>query len=135
MSDLKEAVKYLTILVEEILDDTLNRYDIKDITHHQLNYLKVIIRMKNPTISELASELKLTKPTVTVMIDKLVAKGYVKKVKSDEDRRCSHLHIDNKGEQINDILDNVHEELAGKISRKLNETETRILMELLKKIV
>jgi DNA-binding MarR family transcriptional regulator len=49
-------------------------------------------------ISYLARELDLTKPTVTVLADKLVDKGYIKRVKSDKDRRSMHLHIDKKGD-------------------------------------
>ena len=37
------------------------------------------------------------------MVDKLVEKGYVRRVKSDADRRSQHLHIDRKREKIKTI--------------------------------
>jgi len=61
------------------------------------------IGMKNPSLSGLARELKLTKPIITVLVDKLVEKGYVKRVKSDEGRRSMHLHIDEKGAKIDTL--------------------------------
>jgi len=135
MSNLKETITYLSDLIEKILEETLDQYDFSDLTQQQLNYLKVMVKMKTPTLSELARELDLTKPTVTVLVDKLAEKGYIKRVKSDEDRRVMHLHIDKKGAKINAMREIAHEKMAEKIRLGLNVTETEILTELLKKIV
>jgi len=135
MSNLKETITYLSDLIEKILEETLDQYDFSDLTQQQLNYLKVMVKMKTPTLSELARELDLTKPTVTVLVDKLAEKGYIKRVKSDEDRRVMHLHIDKKGAKINAMREIAHEKMAEKIRSGLNVTETEILTELLKKIV
>jgi MarR family transcriptional regulator, transcriptional regulator for hemolysin len=135
MSNLKETITYLSDLIEKILEETLDQYDFSDLTQQQLNYLKVMVKMKTPTLSELARELDLTRPTVTVLVDKLAEKGYIKRVKSDEDRRVMHLHIDKKGAKINAMREIAHEKMAEKIRLGLNVTETEILTELLKKIV
>lgn len=135
MSNLKETITYLSDLIEKILEETLDQYDFSDLTQQQLNYLKVIVKMKNPTLSELARELNLTKPTVTVLVDKLAGKGYIKRVKSDEDRRVMHLYIDKKGTKINTMREIAHERMAERIRSELSDTETELLTELLKKIV
>ncbi len=135
MSNLKEAIIYLSDLIEKILEETIDQADFSDLTQQQLHYLKIIVKLKNPTLTELAGEVGLTKPTVTVLVDKLTEKGYVKRVHSDEDRRVMHLHIDKKGAKINALREIAHERLAEKIRSGLNETETAILTELLKKIV
>jgi DNA-binding MarR family transcriptional regulator len=135
MSNLKEAITYLSELVEKVLEETITQSDFMDLTQQQLHYLQVIVKMKNPSLTELARELDLTKPTVTVLVDKLVEKGYVKRVKSDEDRRSMHLHIDKKGSKINALRETAYERMAEKISTGLSKTETAILTELLKKIV
>ncbi|MCE5346057.1 MAG: MarR family transcriptional regulator [Bacteroidales bacterium] len=134
MDNLKDSITYLSVLIEKAVEETINKFDFNDLTHQQLHYLRVIVRMQNPSISEIASELKLTKPTVSVLIDKLVAKGYIVRVKSDEDRRCMHLHVSEKGMQINSILEMARERLTEKVRSALSETETLILIELLKKI-
>jgi DNA-binding MarR family transcriptional regulator len=134
MDTLKEAIHYLSDLIENVLNETLKKYDFMDLTQQQLHYLQVIIRMKNPTLSELARELSLTRPTVTVLVDKLVEKGYVKRVKSDEDRRSMHLHIDKKGAGIELLRDTAYERLADKINARLNEKEAGTLTGLLRKI-
>lgn len=135
MSNLKETISYLSDLIEKVLEETITQVDFTDLTSQQLRYLQVIVRMKNPTLSELAREIDLTKPTVTVLVDKLVEKGYVTRVKSDEDRRSMHLHINKKGAKINALREIAYQRMAEKISIGLSETEAAILNELLKKIV
>jgi DNA-binding MarR family transcriptional regulator len=135
MSNLTEAISYISDLVEKVLEETISQADFTDLTQQQLRYLQVIFRMKNPTLTELARELDLTKPTVTVLADKLVEKGYIKRVKSDQDRRSMHLHIDKKGTKIEALREIAYERMEEKISSGLSETETAILTELLRKIV
>jgi DNA-binding MarR family transcriptional regulator len=135
MSNLQEAIICISDLVEKVLEETTTQADFADLTQQQLHYLKVIVRMKNPSLTELAKELDLTKPTVTVLVDKLVEKGYVRRVKSDEDRRSMHLHIDKKGARIDELRSLAYERMAEKIGSCLSEAETAILSELLRKIV
>lgn len=135
MSNLTEAISYLSLLVEKVLEETISQADFTDLTQQQLRYLQVIVKMKNPSLSELARELELTRPTVTVLADKLVEKGYVKRVKSDEDRRSMHLHINKKGAKIDTLRELAYGRMAEKISSGLSETETTIFTELLGKIV
>jgi len=134
-SNLKETITFLSDLIENILEETLDVSDFSDLTWQQLHYLKVLVKMKNPTLTELAKELNLTKPTVTVLVDKLTEKGYIRRVKSDDDRRVMHLHIDKKGAKVNALREIAHEKMAEKIKSGLSLTETAILTELLKKIV
>jgi MarR family transcriptional regulator, transcriptional regulator for hemolysin len=135
LTHLKEAITYLSGFIEKVLEETLDQSDFADLTPQQLQYLKVIVKLKNPTLTELANELDLTKPTVTVLADKLSEKGYIKRVHSDKDRRVMHLHIDKKGSKINALREIAHQKMAEKIRSGLSETETAILTELLKKIV
>jgi len=134
MSNLNRAIFLLSDMIERVLEETINQTDLEDLTPQQLNYLRVIIRLGNPTLSELANELKITKPTVTAMVDKLVEKGYVMRVKSDADRRSMHLHIDKKGAKISALKEIASLRLSEKISKGLSETEIMIFSELLRKI-
>ena len=135
MDNLKEAITCLSGLIEKILQETLDKADFSDLTQQQLQNLKVIVKMKNPTLSGLADELGLTKPTVSVLVDKLVAKGYIRRVRSVEDKRSMHLHTDKKGEKINMLRDIAYERLTEKIRSGLSVNETTVFTELLAKIV
>lgn len=133
MEVLKEAISNLSEFISKIVDETFDYNDFKDLTQQQLNYLKVVVKLKNPTLSELARELRLTKPTVTVLADKLTEKGYVERVPSDLDRRVMHLHVSDKGNKINKLHEIAHERLTEKIKSRLSEAEILILTELLMK--
>lgn len=135
MDTYSKTIATLSDLFETVMQQTFNQFDFSDLSRQQLLYLRVILRLHNPSVSELAKELKLTKPTVTAMVDKLESKGYIKRVKSDSDRRSMHLHLAEKGMQVNIIIEKTYDRLIKTIKSKLNDTETIILMELLKKIV
>jgi len=135
MSNLKEVITFLSDIIEKILDETINLSDFDDLTQQQLYYLEVIVKMQNPTMTELARELDLTRPTVTVLVDKLTEKGYIKRIPSDEDRRVIHLCIDKKGTKITALREIAHERMAEKVRSGLSGTETAIFTRLLKKIL
>jgi len=135
MDSLKETITSFYDLFEKILEESSDQADFSDLTHQQLQYMKVLVKMDNPTLSELAKELSLTKPTVTVLVNKLAEKGYIKRVQSDVDRRVMHLDLDSKGAKITALRELAYEQLTEKIRSGLNYTETVILRELLKKVV
>ncbi|OFY63784.1 MAG: hypothetical protein A2V64_04930 [Bacteroidetes bacterium RBG_13_43_22] len=135
MTNLSKAISCLSDLIEKILEESISQSDFSDLTQQQFHYLQVIVRMKNPTLTELAGELGLTKPTVTVLVNKLVEKGYVTRIKSGEDRRTTHLLINKKGDKINSLREIAYQRMAEKIQSALSETETAIFTELLRKLV
>jgi DNA-binding MarR family transcriptional regulator len=132
---METLIAELSSLVEKTEDDTLEMLHFGDLTHQQIHYLKTIAKLHNPTLSELAKSLRLTKPSVTVLVDKLVSKGYVRKVQSDADRRSLHLHLAEKGLALNRAHRYAHERFVAHIRSKLTSTESAILMELLKKLI
>lgn len=117
--------------MEELAREQLN---IKELSTAQMHYLEVINEMSNPNITELATEMRLTKPTVTVALDKLIQKGYVTKIQSDEDRRSSHLHLTKKGMQINQMHEHAHTQFVELMQETLEPKELEELTVLLEKL-
>jgi len=117
--------------MEELAREQLN---IKELTTAQMHYLEIMNEMSNPNITELATEMRLTKPTVTVALDKLILKGYVFKIQSDEDRRSSHLHLTKKGMQINQMHERAHTQFAELMEEMLEPNELEELTVLLEKL-
>jgi len=117
--------------MEELAREQLN---IKELTTAQMHYLEIINEMSNPNVTELATEMQLTKPTVTVALDKLIQKGYVTKIQSDEDRRSSHLHLTKKGMQINQMHERAHTQFAELMQEALEPEELEKLTVLLEKL-
>ena len=73
---------------------------ISKLTIHQLNYIDAVNMLGNPTITELARQLHITKASVTTAINKLVMLGFVTKSQSSEDRRVFYVHLTPAAEQL-----------------------------------
>jgi len=119
-------------LAEEKAKEQCKEYGL---TETQMHYLEKIADFDNPTVTELSRELKLSKPTVTVTVDKLVEKGFVDKVRSDRDRRSAHLHLTEKGVQLNIKHDIAHISIVKHIARKISDEEIEEFIKIVEKIV
>jgi DNA-binding MarR family transcriptional regulator len=135
MKNLVEIVTELSNLFGQSEEAAKEQFHLLSLTHTQMHYLEIIHLLHNPNITELARSLKLTKPTVTVAVDKLIEKDFLYKVLSDEDRRSSHLHLTEKGKLINQMHDYYHKSIAELISRKLEVEELESLTRLLSKVL
>lgn len=120
---------------EELEEELKNQSHLKNLTVNQLHCIEVIIQKQNPSLTEIADELKITKASASVMVDRLVKHGYLKKVQSDEDRRSAHIHLTAKGKQASELHEKVHKEFAKKLTNNLTESETGILVVLLNKAI
>ena len=58
--------------------------------------VELIYAMGNPTINEFASFAQLSAPNAAYKVSSLVKKGYVRKVRSEEDKREYHLEVTDK---------------------------------------
>ena len=102
MERLIQVISKLSYNMGEMEELAKEHFKLSELTVTQMHYLETISTLNNPNITELASKMQLTKPTVTVAVDKLIEKEYLFKVQSDEDRRSAHLHLTKKGEHIKD---------------------------------
>ncbi|MBI4646731.1 MAG: MarR family transcriptional regulator [Bacteroidia bacterium] len=135
-------MKKLTVLISELtrkiweMEDFLRRSpEFYDLSITQMYYLEAICLNNEPTLTYLANILQLTKSTVTIQVEKLVEKGYIKKVRSEKDRRSSALQLSKKGNNINKMHHKIHEQLAGALQKSLTDTELKIFIEILNKFL
>ena len=71
-------------------------FDESQLEYYDTLYLSAISQAGRTTVSDLAATLGVTKPTVSVRINKLVEEGYVTKVRSKEDGRVFWLTLSDK---------------------------------------
>ena len=116
-------------------EEAKEQYNFKELTLTQMHYLETISGLVNPNLTELAAAMKLTKPTITVLVDKLIEKELVHKVQSDADRRNTHLHLTERGKLINQMHEYAHRRMAEEIEKKINGEEVVQLARLLEKIM
>jgi len=116
-------------------EEAKEQYNFNELTITQMHYLQMISELANPNLTELAIAMKLTKPTVTVLVDRLIEKELIYKVQSDADRRSTHLHLSERGKLINQMHEYAHRRMAEEIERKINADEALQLKLLLEKII
>ena len=132
---LEEIIAKMSAYMGRIEEDAKEQYNFKELTLTQMHYLEMISGLKNPNLTELATSMKLTKPTITVLVDKLIEKELVCKVQSDADRRNTHLHLTEKGKLINQMHEYAHRRMAEDIEKKITHDEALQLTFLLEKIM
>ena len=132
---LEEMMAKLSAYMGRMEEEAKEQFNFKELTITQMHYLEMISELENPNMSELAAAMKLTKPTVTVLVDKLIEKELIYKVRSDADRRSTHLHLTERGKLINQMHDFAHRRMTEEIVKKINTDEANQLTNLLEKII
>ena len=132
---LTDIITILTTKIAKIEEKTITGSRFSELTGKQMRYLEVISNLNNPNLSELATELNLSKPSITAIIDKFEEKGFIRKVKSDEDRRVSHIHMAKRGKEIEKVHSEIHTRISDMFTSKLTENESKSLINLLSKIL
>lgn len=85
-------------------------------------------------MTNLAGHLRLTVGTLTSTIDQLVKKGYVHRVRPDEDRRVVEVALSENGDYVYEQIQISKRRVAEKIFGTLNNEERAILREILTKL-
>ncbi len=132
---LADSIDLLTRKIEEIEVDVIENSELAKLSRKQIYYLDIIDQMKNPTLGELAEKLGLSKPSITVIVENLVRNGYIEKVKSDADRRVSHIHLGDKGKTIAQLHEKIHSKIESFLTKSLDNDEVEHLTILLNKAV
>ena len=90
---LLQCVDTLDASLKSTLEQLGQQAGLGKLTINQLQYIDAIHLLDQPTITELAEQLDITKPSVTAGVNKLVTLGYVRKIPSTEDKRVVHIEL------------------------------------------
>lgn len=118
-----------------IKDRTKCIFEAEDITSQQFNILRILRGSFPQPLSTLQiRERMLEKMSDTSrIVDRLIAKGLVKKVTCKSDRRLVDVIITDKGKKLLERLDAKQDEIDAVLSN-LSEKDANILSDLLDKI-
>ncbi len=118
-----------------IRDRTKSVFDAEDITPQQFNILRILRgSFPNPLSTLQIRERMLEKMSDTSrIVDRLIAKGLVKKITCKKDRRLVDVIITDKGKKMLERLDARQDEIDG-VMGNLSENDANILSNLLDKI-
>lgn len=83
---------------------------------------------------QLAEQLDIDKAAVSRVIDSLEAKGYVRRVRRDEDRRAYSVSLTAKASEIGDDVKGVYDRLYTLVSKGITEEEFMEIKSLLSRV-
>lgn len=105
------------------------------LTISQIDYLEAIAALGSPTISEIASVMGFSKPSVTDAVKKLEKLGFVTKERSTQDRRVVHVKLTEKGHKLKIAKQRTLEQYENFIRTSLDEKELSQFEQILEKLV
>jgi len=108
---------------------------ISRLTISQYQYIDAIHTLGEPTITEIAAGLNITKASVTTGINKLINLGYVIKTQSSQDKRVFHVRLTETGGQLIKAKYQSLKEYGEFVTAALSEDEVRQFEKTLTKIV
>jgi len=132
---LVELIEIITKLIGDLEAQFIKKFQEEGFTARQIVYIETINTLDNPNLGEIAKALKLSKPSVTAIVDKLASKGYIEKFQSDEDRRSFHVHLSAKGNMLVRIHEKTHSKIVEMLQKSLDSKDLKKLVTLLNKVV
>lgn len=117
-----------------LIVNELEKKGIKGIAPSHGDILVALYKKKTLSMNKIAANIKRTNATVTVLIDKLIKKGYIEKKKSNNDKRVTNVILTKKGESFKPIFIEISEKLNNRIYGSLTKGEKILLEELLEKV-
>jgi len=132
---LVELIEIITQLIADLEAEFIKKYQEEGFTARQIAYIDTINMLGNPNLGEIAEALKLSKPSVTAIVDKLASKGYIQKIQSDEDRRSFHVHLSTKGKNLVKMHGETHNKIVDMLQNNLDSKDLKKLVTILNKVV
>lgn len=105
-----------------------------DITPDQWVVMYCLWQENGVTVGDISIRTKKDFANVTRIVDKLEKLGYVRKVKSEKDRRSTHIHILPKADAIKDKVQNCWKESTDLAMKGISELEQQNLIKMIEKI-
>ncbi len=112
----------------------LKAHGIDGIVPSHGDILAQLLTGREYTMQDLAKKIHRTKPTVTVLVDKLAALGYVTKEKSHDDNRVTFIRLTEKGLRLKPSFTDISATLNAVVYQDLSDSEAEYLEATLEKL-
>ena len=127
----------LVRLFDEIMDreeKAIITEEFKDISNNDMHIIEAIGIEEPRNMSTVAKSLSVTVGTLTIAVNSLVKKGYVKRVRSEEDRRVVLLSLPEKGLRAYRHHAQFHKQMVEAVMQNMTEEELSVLVRALQNL-
>jgi DNA-binding MarR family transcriptional regulator len=108
--------------------------DPLELRHVEFTVLMLIKGNPGVTQKQLSQTLAVSAPNITNLLDRLVDRGLIERVRSEFDRRVQHIHFTAEGARLSQRAHELSQTCERELLKHLTEGERVILLELLDKV-
>ena len=94
--------------------------------------MEVIYAMRRPTINEFANFIKISQPNAAYKVNNLIRKGFLRKVRSQKDKREYFLEVTDKYLECLDIENSYMHKVLERLESRFTKTQLEELDNMLK---
>lgn len=131
---LNEVLVKLFRLINSIEEQAVKTEGYRNITTNDMHVIEAIGIGSPRNMTAVAKRLGVTTGTLTIAVNGLVKKGFVERVRSEEDRRVVLVSLSEKGKAVFSRHQKFHEEMIGAVVSQLDEGEKNTLEKALKNL-
>lgn len=138
---LNNKKRILNELLVDIFNDILSiqQQRLKEsgvnLSLNEVHVLEQIEKAQDPTMSHIASKLRVTVGTLTTAVKRLVEKGYVKRYQTEEDLRKVYLKTTEQAKKVLKNHDSFHQEMIESVLEGVDETALETITESFEKLI
>ena len=122
----------------KIEEQTLTMGQFCELSIRELHIIEAVCKAnqngESNRISDIAGERAVTAGTMTVAVNTLVRKGYIKRRQDDNDKRIIRLYPTRKGEEANAYHSQFHHDMVVAVMDQLDIGELAVLTDALEAI-
>lgn len=124
---LNEILVKLFRNINDIEEQSIKTEEYRDVTTNDMHVIEAIGMDSPKNMTAVAKALGVTTGTLTISVNGLVKKGFVDRVRSEEDRRVVLVSLSEKGKHAYEHHRCFHQEMIEAIVERLSEEEKRVL--------
>lgn len=124
---LNEILVKLFRNINNIEEQEMKTGEYRDVTTNDMHVIEAIGMDCPKNMTAVAKVLGVTTGTLTISVNSLVKKGFVDRVRSEEDRRVVLVSLSEKGKLAYRHHQKFHEEMIDAVIQQLNEEEKSVL--------
>ncbi|WP_428024203.1 MarR family winged helix-turn-helix transcriptional regulator [Arcobacter sp.] len=125
----------VTDLSNRLIISQLEKNQISGIVPSHGSIFILLYENEQVTMKDISDFIHKTKPTVTILVDKLVKMGYVKKEKSKIDSRVTFVELTQKGKDLKPTFEEISNNINNIIYKNLTTNEAIQTEKILKKVI
>lgn len=126
-STLNEVLVKLFRDITIIEEKAVKTGEYKDLTVNDMHVIEAVDIHEPKNMTSVAKALSVTTGTLTISVNGLVKKGYISRIRSEEDRRVVLVSLTEKGCKAFAQHQRFHQEMIDAVIRGLTEEEQIIL--------